>query len=301
MVPFNLLCSRFYDVREDRNKYGYVLLILILKDVFLLGAIGCYVILAELLAVCIKAVMHRANECFCGDRFATEGNVVLLDLGDVIAHFGNIIQLFVGDVKCFDKLIGNIVEIAVLCFGCGAVFPYLSNDVAIAVVGQVLYCSVGVGHALKAVAAGGVGVGNKILRTDIYARQIAVCIVAHGVGLSVAAGDTCEIIVVVVSVAYRTVVGGSDLGGSAEIIILIGCGIAATVGDLGGLGGYRVILVLGFISARIDLQRLVVALVVVFVIIGGVGILKSGIDGAKLAVFEVGAGNGVAVKKLRTS
>ena len=84
--------------------HRYVLLILILKDVFLLGSIGCHVLLAELLAVRIKAVVHGANKRQAGRCINTIGNsnrcnIVLLDGSDIFTDSVNIIHLLVGNVK----------------------------------------------------------------------------------------------------------------------------------------------------------------------------------------------------------
>ena len=69
------------------------------------------------------------------------------------------------------------------------------------------------------------------------------------------------------------------------------------VNHRGGLGGGGIVLILGHISARINFRGFIVSGISDRIIRIAVGKLLLGVDRAKLAVLEVGAGQGVAKKE----
>ena len=289
--------SMAYYTRRKLNSY--VLLVSVLKDVFLLGAVGVYILLAELFAVGIKAVIHCTDEC--GSRYRISCRiytcyVVFLDRRYVLADSVNIIHLFAQNVKRFYKLVGGVVEIAVMSFGCISIRPLFNDHVSIAVIGQILYRAIFICHALESVASGFVIIGYKILCAYIYACQISICVVAHGIRLTVTAYNGGQVIIAVIAVAYRAAVGSYNCGSSARGIVGVACCIAATVDYLGRLRRYRVILILGFISARVNFGGLVVTDIGIGITCAGFCKLLFGVDRSKLAVFEVGSRQCVAEK-----
>ena len=104
----------------------------------------------------------------------------------------------------------------------------------------------------------------------------------------------------IVPIADRAAVGCRHLGGSACRVVGIARLVSATVGHLGGLRGFGIVLILRFITARIDFGGFIVSGISDRIIRIAVGKLLLGVERTKLAVFEVGAGQCVAIEKLRT-